>query len=54
MAHPKRICRQCYKRAATFRDKRGRYKSNAHHDICPQCYRSIRDRNRALRLKRDG
>jgi len=41
----KRICLGCQKRAATF-CFRGRVKADRDHNLCRQCYQSIRDRHR--------
>lgn len=42
----KHLCQGCGQHAAKF-EYRGRWKFRADHDLCPRCYRSQRDRDRA-------
>lgn len=45
----KKTCRICHQHRARFR-YRGCVKWDHDHDLCMRCFRSIRDRNRALDL----
>lgn len=51
MAHAKRLCRGCGKRAATFSVRGGREKSDREHDLCRQCFRALRNRMTVSRIQ---
>lgn len=42
----KRVCVECKKRPAQFKDGRGRIKADDDHKLCFRCYRTERDRFR--------
>jgi len=44
-----RLCKLCGRHPARF-TFRGRVKRDRQHDICPRCYKKLRDRNAALML----
>jgi hypothetical protein len=52
-------CRSCGKRPALFIRRQKRYgkpaaiiiKSDSDHDLCPRCWRSMRDQQQALQLR---
>ena len=45
-----KLCLSCGKNRAFF-IFRGKAKRDNHHDLCPRCYRSLRDRNYALQMQ---
>lgn len=51
MSREKKICQSCYQRPAKFvlrgRDGNLRWGFRVDHDLCPRCWRSLRDRRRA-------
>lgn len=49
----RRLCRVCRKRPAkTLSRRTGRIKQTKGHDMCRQCFESVKDRNRVVAKKR--
>lgn len=51
MAHARRMCHRCKKHPAIFRVRGGRVQSDNQHDLCPQCTRAEKNRQRVKSLR---